>query len=88
VAWHVALADEPSPAFVARATALGLRVHVDVEGLLRERHAAQHATVYLLRPDQHVCARWRQAPDDGSFGTRFAGALGRACGLTLHAEVA
>ncbi|HVE48174.1 MAG TPA: FAD-dependent oxidoreductase [Casimicrobiaceae bacterium] len=31
----------------------------DVEGLAAKRYAARPGTVYLLRPDQHVCARWR-----------------------------
>jgi 3-(3-hydroxy-phenyl)propionate hydroxylase len=32
---------------------------VDV-ALATQRYDAQPGTVYLLRPDQHVCARWRQ----------------------------
>ena len=32
----------------------------DTEGLLQQRYDAQPGTVYLLRPDQHVCARWRR----------------------------
>jgi 3-(3-hydroxy-phenyl)propionate hydroxylase len=31
----------------------------DVEGLSRRRYDARPGTVYLIRPDQHVCARWR-----------------------------
>jgi 3-(3-hydroxy-phenyl)propionate hydroxylase len=31
----------------------------DVEGLVTERFDARPGTFYLLRPDQHVCARWR-----------------------------
>jgi len=31
----------------------------DVEGLVVSRYAAMPGTCYLLRPDQHVCARWR-----------------------------
>ncbi len=31
----------------------------DVEGLVATRYAALPGTCYLLRPDQHVCARWR-----------------------------
>lgn len=30
-------------------------------GLASQRYDASPGTVYLLRPDQHVCARWRQA---------------------------
>ncbi|WP_153101824.1 FAD-dependent oxidoreductase [Paraburkholderia hayleyella] len=32
----------------------------DVEGLAALRYDARPGTVYLVRPDQHVCARWRQ----------------------------
>jgi 3-(3-hydroxy-phenyl)propionate hydroxylase len=31
----------------------------DVEGLFATRYDARPGTLYLLRPDQHVCARWR-----------------------------
>jgi len=31
----------------------------DVEGLLAQRYDGQPGTVYLIRPDQHVAARWR-----------------------------
>jgi 3-(3-hydroxy-phenyl)propionate hydroxylase len=37
----------------------GLRVLVDEKGRFAERFDAQAGTVYLLRPDQHVAARWR-----------------------------
>jgi 3-(3-hydroxy-phenyl)propionate hydroxylase len=33
----------------------------DVDGLLAERYDLQPGTTVLLRPDQHVCARWRHA---------------------------
>jgi 3-(3-hydroxy-phenyl)propionate hydroxylase len=32
----------------------------DSKGLLRERYAGRPGTCYLLRPDQHVAARWRR----------------------------
>jgi 3-(3-hydroxy-phenyl)propionate hydroxylase len=32
----------------------------DVEGLANARYDAKPGTFYLIRPDQHVCARWRQ----------------------------
>jgi 3-(3-hydroxy-phenyl)propionate hydroxylase len=37
----------------------GARTVVDAAGLVRERYDGQPGTVVLLRPDQHVCARWR-----------------------------
>ena len=35
-------------------------VELPVKGLAAERYDAQPGTVVLLRPDQHVCARWRR----------------------------
>ncbi|MFM0695401.1 FAD-dependent oxidoreductase [Paraburkholderia graminis] len=32
----------------------------DTEGLASARYDARPGTFYLIRPDQHVCARWRQ----------------------------
>jgi 3-(3-hydroxy-phenyl)propionate hydroxylase len=43
---------------VARVLSVGDDVH-DVDGLLAQRYGAQPGTVYLIRPDQHVAARWR-----------------------------
>ncbi|MDR5838881.1 FAD-dependent oxidoreductase, partial [Caballeronia sp. LZ034LL] len=38
----------------------GVTVVEDVEGMVAHRFDAQPGTFYLLRPDQHVCARWRR----------------------------
>ena len=32
---------------------------IDVDGSLTQRYDLRPGTVYLFRPDQHVCARWR-----------------------------
>jgi len=32
---------------------------VDAQGLVTQRYDLRPGTVYLFRPDQHVCARWR-----------------------------
>ncbi len=37
----------------------GIRVLIDRAGRFAERFDAQHGTTYLIRPDQHVAARWR-----------------------------
>ncbi|MHA7150608.1 FAD-dependent oxidoreductase, partial [Burkholderia pseudomallei] len=44
----------------ARAVA-GVDVIEDSEGLVARRYDARPGTFYLLRPDQHVCARFRTA---------------------------
>jgi 3-(3-hydroxy-phenyl)propionate hydroxylase len=36
----------------------------DVAGLLAKRYDARPGTCYLLRPDQHVCGRWRKFDPD------------------------
>ncbi|UXH77235.1 FAD-dependent oxidoreductase [Roseateles amylovorans] len=38
----------------------GAMVLTDPDGLLRTRYDARPGSVVLMRPDQHVCARWRQ----------------------------
>jgi 3-(3-hydroxy-phenyl)propionate hydroxylase len=39
----------------------GAVVLCDTEGLAAKRYDAAPGTLYLVRPDQHVCARWRKA---------------------------
>jgi 3-(3-hydroxy-phenyl)propionate hydroxylase len=37
-----------------------VRIAHDVDGLAARRYGASDGAFYLLRPDQHVCARWRR----------------------------
>ncbi|MBQ0929966.1 FAD-dependent oxidoreductase [Ideonella alba] len=43
---------------LTRVLHVGRDLH-DIDGLVAERYDAQPGTVYLIRPDQHVAARWR-----------------------------
>jgi len=52
------------------------RVHLPAAGLAAERYDARPGTVVLLRPDQHLCARWRQPS-----AADIAAALRRALAL-------
>jgi len=62
---YKSLADAPIPVEVvlvspkAGVAPEGLRVFVDEKNRFAERFDAQPETVYLIRPDQHVAARWR-----------------------------
>ncbi|MDT3669758.1 MAG: FAD-dependent oxidoreductase [Aromatoleum sp.] len=38
----------------------GLKTLIDTKGRVRERYDLRPGTVYLVRPDQHVAARWRE----------------------------
>jgi 3-(3-hydroxy-phenyl)propionate hydroxylase len=44
----------------------GARTLVDGDGLIARRYDGTAGTAYLLRPDQHVCARWRQVSLDAA----------------------
>ena len=54
---------------------VGKDIH-DVDGILTARYDATPGTVYLIRPDQHVAARWRQFD-----AQQVAAALRRAVAL-------
>ena len=55
----------------------GVAVVEDAEGLLAKRYDAKPGTFYLLRPDGHVCARWRRLEPD-LVRTALARAAGNA----------
>ena len=50
---------------------------LEEDGLVSERFDARPGTVYLLRPDQHVCARWRSF-DAGRVQAALARAIASA----------
>ena len=56
----------------------GMTVIVDTQGLVAKRYDAQNGTAYLLRPDQHVVARWRTLN-----GAKLEAALARATGAHI-----
>ena len=76
-----ALADAPIPIEVvlvspkAGVAPDGLRVFVDSKNRFAERYDAQPGTTYLIRPDQHVAARWR-AFDAAALTSALARATG------------
>lgn len=74
----LALRDERIPietVTVKPATAMAQDAVIDIKGLLHQHYDARLGTYYLIRPDQHVAARWR------SFDVRkVRKALARATG--------
>jgi 3-(3-hydroxy-phenyl)propionate hydroxylase len=48
-----------TPAGAAAGMAAGADTVVDAEGLFARRYDARDGSVWLVRPDQHICARWR-----------------------------
>jgi 3-(3-hydroxy-phenyl)propionate hydroxylase len=82
--FNVLLFDGPETAMLAaeiKAASQGLVslniVVLPCEGLAAQRYDARPGTAYLLRPDQHVCARWRQ-PVAGKLAAALRRALARA----------
>jgi len=79
-----ALAQDPVPCAsvlvgsAASSVPRAVRRIEDPTGRLAERYDAKPGTVYLFRPDQHVCARWRRFD-----GERVRTAISRAIGQPL-----
>ncbi len=55
-----ALAIEPIVVAARGSAPDGLKTLIDAKGRIRERYDLRPGTVYLVRPDQHVAARWRE----------------------------
>jgi 3-(3-hydroxy-phenyl)propionate hydroxylase len=53
-------------------------VLIDRDGLISQRYDMQLGTAYLIRPDQHVCARWRHVTPE-----KLKDALGLALGKLI-----
>lgn len=68
---------EPGSTPQQTTTDLHSSAFIDAQGLLARRCDARPGTAYLLRPDQHVCARWRN-PDAQAICQALSRALGRA----------
>jgi 3-(3-hydroxy-phenyl)propionate hydroxylase len=78
----------PAPAWAAALPATTLAIDgaaiADVDGRAAARYDATPGTTYLIRPDLHVCARWR-APSEPA----VRAAIARACaGRTQALETA
>jgi 3-(3-hydroxy-phenyl)propionate hydroxylase len=58
-----ALADNESKQLQAKAwsNAKGLSIVADTDSVLAARYGIQANSCYLIRPDQHIAARWRHA---------------------------
>jgi 3-(3-hydroxy-phenyl)propionate hydroxylase len=55
---------------------------VDCEGLVGQRYDARAGTVYLIRPDQHVAARWRRF-DAAAVAAALAKAIATPVAVTV-----
>jgi 3-(3-hydroxy-phenyl)propionate hydroxylase len=62
-----------------------LVVH-DRNGLVTARYDARPHTCYLIRPDQHVCARWRRFDADAVHGALARATAQLAAQLTCNPE--
>jgi 3-(3-hydroxy-phenyl)propionate hydroxylase len=70
------LASLPLQTLLVDGEAPGLQTLQDVDGWVARRCDARPGSCYLIRPDQHVAARWR-AFDDGAVRAALARASGQ-----------
>lgn len=63
-----------------RSSLLSVETYTDLEGLVSERFDLQAGSAYLIRPDQHLAARFRKPSEEA-----LTQALRRACGESLMA---
>lgn len=75
----IELPDTPVPLRLVRVgTVAAHGAWVDTQGLVARRYDGRAGTCYLIRPDQHVVARWRRFD-----ASAVQAALARALGRTL-----
>jgi hypothetical protein len=58
--YRMFLFTDPGKTWVDAGSVEGIRVLVDVQGLFAKRYDAQSGSAWLVRPDQHIAARWRR----------------------------
>lgn len=76
IAFESAFRSEARVSRVACAPTKAVEAFEDIDGIAARRYDAQQGSVYLLRPDQHVAARWR-APSVSDVRAALARAQGR-----------
>ena len=71
----VATREDLAQVVVADSPIEGVETITDSNGMLAERYGQAAGTAYLIRPDQHVAARFA-APEPDAISTALARAMG------------